>query len=160
MAEVTSEHLSASLEDYLEAIFNLSAESTAVRSRDIARLMEVSKASVTGALRVLKKKGLANYEPYDYVTLTEPGEASAAKVVHKHNILKAFFVDVLGIDPDIAQQAACRAEHTLGSPVISRLLAFIEFVTHNSDNGYDLVEQFRQFCENNLEHITSGELDK
>ena len=139
--------LSASLEDYLEAIFNLSSESNIARSKDIAKRLGVSRSSVTGALRILKKKGLANYKPYDYVTLTDPGQTIAAEIVRKHNILKAFFINVLGIEPDLAQQAACKAEHALGAGIITRLLLFIDFVTQTDKNGGNLAEEFQQFCE-------------
>lgn len=151
MVAVKSKKLSASLEDYLEAIFNLAGESDVARSKDIAEALNVSKSSVTGALRLLKKKGLANYRPYDYVTLTEAGRRAAAEVVRKHNILKAFFIDVLGIDSDIAQQAACRAEHTLGQEVIGRLLCFVDFINHGNKNGYDLKDNFKQFCDRRLQ---------
>jgi DtxR family Mn-dependent transcriptional regulator len=147
--------LSASLEDYLEAIFNLADQSKVARSKDIAKLLGVSKSSVTGALRVLKKKGLANYKPYDFVTLTEAGRAAAAEIVRKHNILKSFFINVLGVDADTAHRAACKAEHTLGPKVIARLLCFIEFVATSSKNGYDLAGRFKQFCETRLR---SGEV--
>ena len=146
MMQTKSQRLSASLEDYLEAVFNLAGESNVARSKDIAKLLRVSKSSVTGALRVLKKKGLANYKPYDCVTLTGAGQAAAAEVVRKHNVLKSFFVNVLSIDVDIAQQAACKAEHTLGPEVIAKLLSFIEFVTRSGKNGYDLADEFKQFC--------------
>ena len=147
MAVAENDNLSASLEDYLEAIFNLAGDTTVARSRDIANLLGVSKSSVTGALRVLKKRGLVNYKPYDYVTLTKAGEAAAGEVVRKHNILTSFFVDVLGIETDVARQAACKAEHTLGPDVIARLLCFVEFVTGENKGGYDLASKFRQFCE-------------
>ncbi len=139
-------NLSSSLEDYLEAIFNLSKESNIARSKDIAESLGVSRASVTGALRVLKEKGLANYKPYDYVTLTETGRATAAEIAKKHKILESFFIDVLGIEPNIAQKAACKAEHALGPGIISKLLCFIEFVNHSSENGRDLSGQFQKFC--------------
>jgi len=150
MVSTKSDNLSASLEDYLEAIFNLSGKSDVARSRDIAKLLNVSKSSVTGALRVLKKKGLANYKPYDYVTLTDAGQVAAAEVAKKHNILKAFFVDVLGVDVDIAQQAACKAEHILGPEVIARVLCFIEFITRSSKEGNNLADEFQQLCKNRL----------
>ncbi|MHC4620660.1 MAG: metal-dependent transcriptional regulator [Planctomycetota bacterium] len=137
--------LSASLEDYLEAIYNLAGESRVARSKDIAELLGVTKSSVTGALRILKKKGLANYKPYDYVTLTDAGYAAAAEIARRHDILKSFMTDVLGVEPDVAQHAACKAEHTLGSGVISRLLSFIEFVTRENKNGYDLAGRFRKY---------------
>jgi len=146
MASAQSANLSASLEDYLEAIFNLASESNIARSKDIAKSLGVSRASVTGALRVLKKKGLANYKPYDYVTLTESGQATAAEIAKRHKILKSFFINVLGVELDVAQQAACRAEHALGPGIIAKLLCFIEFVTQSSENGNDVVEEFRKFC--------------
>jgi len=139
-------NLSSSLEDYLEAIFNLSKESNIARSKDIAKSLGVSRASVTGALRVLKEKGLANYKPYDYVTLTEIGRATAAEIAKKHKILESFFIDVLGIKTDTAQKAACKAEHALGPGIIAKLLCFIEFVSHSSQNGCDLADQFQKFC--------------
>jgi DtxR family transcriptional regulator, Mn-dependent transcriptional regulator len=139
--------LSASLEDYLEAIFNLARESTMARSKDIAKLLGVSRASVTGALRVLKKKGLANYKPYDYVTLTEPGRIAAAKIARKHEILKSFFINVLGVESDVAQHAACRTEHALGPGIIARLMCFIEFVTRSGRNGCDMADEFQRFCD-------------
>ncbi len=145
MAITQKIQLSSSLEDYLEVIFNLTGESKIARSKDIATELDVSRSSVTGALRVLKKKGLVNYKPYDFVTLTDSGRVAAANIVRKHNILKAFFINVLGVESDLAQQAACKAEHSLGPEIIARLLCFIDFVTQSGKNGSDLAEEFRQF---------------
>jgi len=147
MVTAKNKQLSASLEDYLEAIFNLAGESEVARSKDIAELLGVSKSSVTGALRALKKKGLANYEPYGYITLTESGHIAAAEVARKHQILKSFFVSVLGVQPDTAHKAACKAEHALGPAIIHRLLSFIEFVTQSGKDGYDVLAEFERFCQ-------------
>ncbi len=139
--------LSASLEDYLEAIYNLVADGQGARSKDIAETLGVARSSVTGALQALKDRGLANYRPYGCITLTVSGQAAAAEVVRKHNILKSFFVRVLGVDDETAQQAACRSEHALGAEIIGRLLSFIEYVTESHENGHDVVEEFQQFYE-------------
>jgi len=138
--------LSASLEDYLEAIYNLAGGNNIARSKDIAKQLGVSRASVTGALRELKKKGLCNYKPYDYISLTGSGQNAAAEIANKHKILKSFFTDVLSIKPDVAQKAACKAEHALGSEIISKLLSFIEFTRYHNKNGYDLLAEFQKFC--------------
>ena len=138
--------LSASLEDYLEAIYNLSRQSQAARSKDIAEQLGVSRSSVTGALRLLKDKGMVRYEPYDHATLTKAGRTAARDVVTRHNILKSFFLNVLGLPVEVAQQAACRAEHTLGPHVIARFLAFIDFVGSTGKNGRLLADEFQDFC--------------
>jgi DtxR family Mn-dependent transcriptional regulator len=138
-------NLSASLEDYLEAIFNLAGESDVARSKDIAKSLGVAKPSVTGALKILAKKGLVNYRPYGYVTLTDSGVAEAARVARKHSIIKSFFVNILGVDAEPAHEAACRAEHALGPAIVSRLLDFTDFITRTGANGYDVADKFKQF---------------
>lgn len=150
MATAKNSDLSASLEDYLEAIFNIAGQSKIARSKDIAKVLGVSKSSVTGALRVLKDKGLADHEPYGHVTLTRAGQAAAAEIAKKHSILKSFFVNVLGVKADVAQKAACKAEHALGPAIITRLLRFIEFVAQSSEKGYDVPNEFERFCENQI----------
>jgi DtxR family Mn-dependent transcriptional regulator len=145
---VKKENLSASLEDYIEAIYNLAGVNNITRSRDIAGKLGVSRASVTGALRSLKEKGLVNYQPYNYISLTESGRTAAAEVAGKHEILKSFFIDILDVDNDTAQQAACKAEHALGPDIIARLLSFVEFVGQNN-NGHDLMVEFKKFCGRN-----------
>lgn len=143
--------LSASLEDYLEAIFNLASKTDIARSRGIAEKLNVSKSSVTGALRILKQKGLINYKPYDYVTLTQAGKKAAAEIVKRHNILKSFFINVLGLKAKLAQSCACKAEHILGQEVINKLLLFIDFVTRKNKNGNNVVVDFKNFCKNEME---------
>ncbi len=137
-------HLSASLEDYLEAILNLSAGEEVARSKDIAVALNVARPSVTGALKMLAKKDLINYKPYGYVTLTPAGMAAAQKVARKHDILKSFFSDVLGLDDAVAQDAACKAEHALESHIVRRLGDFSEFITRMS-SGVNVAEQFHRF---------------
>ena len=49
-------NLSASLEDYIEAIYHIVEEKLVARSKDIAIRLDVSRASVTEALRALAKE--------------------------------------------------------------------------------------------------------
>ena len=151
MTDNKNQNLSASLEDYLEAIFNLSSEKSVARSRDIAETLSVSKASVTGALKMLKSKELINYEPYGYITLTEEGADCAAEVLRKHNILKSFFMNVLGVSKEAAQSAACKAEHDLGSEIISRFLCFIEFMESQESGGRKICDEFKEFASRRLD---------
>jgi DtxR family Mn-dependent transcriptional regulator len=136
--------LSASLEDYLEAILNL-ADDEGARCKDIAETLGVAKSSVTGALQLLRDKGLVNYEPYGCVTLTQRGQAAAREVAQKHDVLTSFFVDVLGVEKETAQRAACQAEHALGPEIIGRLLSFVDYVAAGNQNGRDLAGEFRLF---------------
>jgi len=147
MATHTDGKLSASLEDYLEAIYHLIAGQDVARSKDIADSMGVSRASVTGALRALSEKGFVHYKPYGYTTLTEKGRQAADRVARRHEVLGLFFEDVLGVDAATAQSAACRTEHTLGPEIAARLMAFVEFLSHTQDDGRDIAQQFQAYWE-------------
>ncbi|HBG28867.1 MAG: hypothetical protein A2Y10_16830 [Planctomycetes bacterium GWF2_41_51] len=143
---VQKRQLSSSLEDYLEAIFNLSQKGKVARSKDIAQILGVARASVTGALKLLNSKGLIDYKPYGFIILTEKGVQKAQSVVRRHNIIESFFVNVLGVEQQIAEQAACKAEHALGPVVISKLLNFTEFSTYYSEKGTDFIADFQKYC--------------
>ncbi|MBE0559073.1 MAG: metal-dependent transcriptional regulator, partial [Proteobacteria bacterium] len=104
--------LTASLEDYLEAIFHIIAEKQAVRAKDIARRLKVSSPSVTGALRSLADKELITYAPYDVISLTPKGKAVARDVVRRHEVLRDFFVKLFSVEESAAEDAACRMEHS------------------------------------------------
>ena len=147
----TDQKLSASLEDYLEAIYRLTGEQNVARGKDIAEAMGVSRASVTGALKVLSEKGLVHYKPYGYTTLTEKGRDVAGRVARRHEILAQFFENILGVESPTAEAAACKAEHTLGPEITARLMAFIEFLAKTQDNGKDIAHQFQQYWQTSNE---------
>lgn len=123
-----SEKLSASLEDYLEAIDALAGSSGETRAADIADTMRVSRPSVTVALRALASRKLVNYRPYSTVSLTTVGKKLAAAVLRKHLILSRFFSEILGADEELADSAACKVEHAIGEEITDRLVEFLAFI--------------------------------
>jgi len=141
-------NLSASLEDYIEAIYHIVEEKLVARSKDIAIRLDVSRASVTEALRALAKKELINYAPYEAITMTNQGRRVAEDVIHRHDSLKRFFVEVLAIDHTIAEDAACKIEHAAPPQVISRMIDFIKFLHVNPPGGEDLLQGFSDYCQN------------
>lgn len=143
----TTLELSASLEDYLEAIFHLVAEKRVARSRDIAKRLKVNRSSVTGALHSLAHKGLVNYEPYEAITLTRGGRAIAKDVVRRHEVLRDFLLKVLSVDAVTAEQAACRMEHAVPSPVLERLIQFVEFIEMCPRGGGKWIRGFGYHCD-------------
>lgn len=145
--------LSASLEDYLEAIFFLLQAGRVARSKNIAEHLQVARSSVTGALRSLAEKELIHYKPYGYVTLTEKGYQIAGRVARRHEALESFFCDVLGVTPELAQRSACLAEHAIGPEITLRLTAYLEFLDAENKAGRNLPESFHEFCRERLEDI-------
>ena len=112
MLESRNEHLSHSLEDYLEAIVDLSGGvNNPVRAVDVANKLDVSKASVSKAVSTLKERGYAEQPYYGDITLTEKGFEYGSAIWHKHNLLFRFLTEVVGIDPETANYEACQMEH-------------------------------------------------
>lgn len=145
---MTSKILSASLEDYLEAIYSIVRLKQAARARDISQRLGVNSSSVTGALHSLSEKGLINYTPYDIVTLTPKGEKVARDVFHRHTVLQEFFVKVLGVDIESAGESACKMEHEISRDIMKRLTLFVEFIESCPKAGVKWIDCIGYFCEN------------
>lgn len=140
--------LSSNMEDYLEAIYHISVEKQAARAKDIAERMQVNKSSVTGALKSLSEKGYVNYAPYDIITLTAEGQIIAKDVVRRHETLKDFFVKILLLDEEEAEEASCKVEHTISDKILDRIINFVEFMEICPRGGREWLKGFRRHCEN------------
>ncbi len=138
--------LSASLEDYIEAIYHIIDEKLVARSKEIASRLDVSRASVTEALRALSKKGLINYAPYEAITLTPEGKIVAEDVIFRHNALKKFFIEVLAIEEPVAEDGACKIEHSAPPEIIARMINFTKFMQICPRAGDELIQGFRDYC--------------
>lgn len=125
-ALVEESGLSASLEDYLEAILHLERESRVARVSEIAELLSVSRPSVTGALKSLTSRGLVLHARYGHVTLTEAGNTIARDVERRHIGIRDFLTCVLDIPFDQAETAACRMEHVLDAEVLARFVSYVD----------------------------------
>jgi len=116
------------MEDYLEVIYHLERERRIARVRDIANRLGVKMSSVTSALKSLGARGLIQYDPHQYISLTTRGVETAREIVRKHEVLKRFLVKVLQVDGSAAEDNACRIEHHLDPEVIEKLVRFVEFI--------------------------------
>ncbi len=119
--------VSTSHEDYLEAMVMLGATCTqSVRPIDVAAKLDVSKASVSKAISVLKEKGYVTQPYYGAITLTEVGEAYGKKILDRHTYLTAFLHDVIGIDAKTAEGEACMMEHAISDESFEKWLVYIK----------------------------------
>lgn len=118
--------MTASLEDYLEAVFVLGQNGSAVRVTDLAQNLRVSKPSVNHAVKQLCEKRLAEHEAYGAITLTAAGETYAANVLRRHKMIKAFLISSLGVSEENAEADACRMEHVMSGETVDKLYEYLE----------------------------------
>lgn len=141
--------LSENLENYLETILELQRENTVARVKDIAEKIGVLSGTVTSALRTLSEKGLVNYKPYSFITLTPEGERIAMEVLRRHHVIKDFLHCVLLLDEERAEENACRMEHAMDKVAINRLVQFIDYVHQCPRAGEDWIANFNTFFSRN-----------
>lgn len=120
--------LTSAHEDYIEAIVELEEEQNRpeVRSVDIAARRNVSKASVNKALQTLRDAGYIEQERYGRITLTEAGREYGEEIWSRHQALRSFFVDDLGVDPEVADHEACEMEHTVSRDTMNRWMDWLD----------------------------------
>jgi len=137
--------LTPTMEDYLEAIYNLSQEKRVVRVKDIAKRLGVKMPSVTNMLKTLSEKGMIDYEKYEYLELTGRGSDIGSEIDQRHQTLKSFLTDILQIDNDQADEDACKMEHSVSPATLERIVEFMEFVEDCPRSGDDWLENFNVY---------------
>jgi len=147
--------LSPAMQDYLEVILELSKQEESVRVTDIAEKLNIAKASVTQAVNALKEFKLVVQDKYGPVRLTKRGREEAAKVRYKHWMLRSFLVNVLTVEPAIAEKDACLMEHVISPQTLYRLVEFME----KSKNISSFEGEIKTVAKNSLV-VPSGEVKK
>ena len=137
--------ITASLEDYLEAIYEIIEEKQGVKAVEISKRLGVQRSSVTEALKNLADKKLVNYGRYDVISLTPAGISVAQRVIEKHKALFDFLTRILDIPAEEASSSACKIEHCISDDVMQRLIAFVKFnnIKYASEKKY--IEEFQNF---------------
>ena len=105
--------LQESTENYLKTILLLQRKQGYVRATDIAESMQYTKASISRAVKLLKEKGYLYQDAHKMIFLTTKGEEKAVQIYERHQFFVVFLTEVLQLDPQIAEQDACRVEHVV-----------------------------------------------
>ena len=116
--------LTKSLEDYLEAILILEKGHDEVRVTDIANFLDISKPSVNKAVKILKDEKLIDFEKYGKIKLTAQGTKIAKDIFFRHQTLKKFLMNDLGIDKETAESEACAIEHVISKESLYKLIEY------------------------------------
>lgn len=135
MMEKSAPPLTAPVEDYLKAIFEIELADAAGSGRrehppaagtnDIAQALGIAPASVTGMLRRLSDQGLISYERYRGVRLSEAGRRAALRTIRRHRVIEAYLTKALGYPWDRVHEEAERLEHAASDELIDRMAAAI-----------------------------------
>ncbi len=115
--------VSAPVEDYLKAIYDLAGRDATASTNDVAERLGVSAASVTGMVRRLADQGLLEYERYRGVRLSEEGRLVALRTIRRHRLIETYLTEVLGYPWDRVHDEAERLEHAASDELVDRMAA-------------------------------------
>jgi len=130
------------IEDYLEAIYNISKNKGVARTTDIAKALGVKPASVTEMLQKLSGRGYVVYSKYGGVTLTAKGKEIGIEVKRRHDVIKKL-LEFLQVPSDIAMRDACIMEHNLSKETIEQLEKFVKFLEKCPKGKPEWLEHFK-----------------
>ncbi len=105
---------------YLETILILTERSDFVRAVDICEHMGYSKPSVSRAVGVLREGGFITVGRDGAIALTASGREVAEKIYGRHAVLTRFLIS-LGVDPDVADEDACKIEHHISDASVEAI---------------------------------------
>jgi DtxR family Mn-dependent transcriptional regulator len=126
---------SSTVENYLKAIYQgqsaLAHDERLVPMGSVATALGVTPGTATTMIKALAESGLAQYEPYSGVRLTQAGEKLAGRVLRRHRLVEAFLVQVMGMRWDEVHDEAEQLEHAVSDRLIERIDDMLGRPTHD-----------------------------
>lgn len=114
-----------SVSHYLGAIAHLTEENGYARAVDVARYLEITRGSVSLALRTLKGRDLVLEDENRFLVLSEDGRRIVEQILARRRLVVDFLEGVLGVNPRQAEIDACKVEHLLSDEACQRLGEFL-----------------------------------
>ncbi len=121
-------------EDYLEAILVLQRKNGYVRSLDIAEYIGVTKPSISNATKLLREGGFLSMDENKLIHLTPLGQEVAERIYERHQVLTEL-LRYIGVNPETAEQDACKIEHDLSIDTFDKLKRVWEKVRENGPSS-------------------------
>jgi Mn-dependent DtxR family transcriptional regulator len=123
-----------SMENYLETIYMISQSGEPVRSIDVVRELDYTKASVSVAMKNLRESGHIVIDSGGYISLTESGSEIARSMYDRHTLLSDWLI-FLGVEKETAVSDACKIEHNMSEQ------SFIAIKNHITDWKRDMYKR-------------------
>ena len=114
-----------STEMYLRTVLELEEEGIpAIRAR-LSERLGLSAPSVSEGVARLEAQGLVHLGDDRRVALTGRGREWATHVMRKHRLAERLLSDVIGLEPELVHDEACRWEHVISDRVEAKLVEFL-----------------------------------
>ncbi|MGI6435921.1 MAG: metal-dependent transcriptional regulator [Syntrophomonadaceae bacterium] len=122
-------HLTASMEDYLEMIYRLSGPKGYTRISDIAAALHVQPPSASHMIQKLADMSYVEYEKYGAVTLSQQGWEVGAYLLERHHIIEEF-LKIIGVTENVLVETE-KIEHNLSPSTVLCLARLASWLQDN-----------------------------
>lgn len=123
--------VSASMQDYLKAIYEIAERSEQVTTSELATRLDVTPTSVTGMMKKLHELRLIEHEPYHGVRLTDGGRRIALEMIRHHRLIELYLAQALGVPWDQVHVEAERLEHVISEDLERRMAEALGHPSHD-----------------------------
>lgn len=117
--------ISETKEDYLEKILMINEEKGSVHGVDLANKLNISKPTVSIAMKKLEDEGLISVDDSKNISLTAEGLVIAEKTYEKHNLIAKVLIS-LGVSEHQAFEDSCHIEHCLSDESFAAIKKTVE----------------------------------
>lgn len=127
---VSNKLISASVGDYLKAIWSVAGTGSA-STNALSERLSVAPASVSNMFVRLQEMGFAKHERYRGASLTDSGRVEALRLVRRHRLIETFLLEHLGYPWQEVHDEAERLEHAVSDGFTERLAEFLGHPQHD-----------------------------
>lgn len=121
----TIDRPTATVEDYLQEIYDQHEEGKTVIAARLAERIGVSSPTAWATLQRMQRDDLVELRGRHDIHLTEHGKEAAESIKRRHFLAERLLVDILGLDWADAHEEAHRIEHAVSPLVEDRIMAIL-----------------------------------
>ena len=132
--------LTASMEDYIEMLYRLSAKSGFTRINELSQALNVQPPSATKMVQRLSGKGYLKYEKYGVLILEDKGKQIGERLIQRHMIIENF-MRIIGVSDSLILQETEKIEHTLSGESTTCIENLVNFMINNPE----ITNQFKTY---------------
>lgn len=114
------------MKHYISTIYEICSESSVARITDIASNMGVSKSNVSNIMRDLAEKGIVNFKPYGFVTITGEFQEKAERLSDMKKAFQDFLQHELSLPGEMAERNADAVFYLNDDLVINRMKEMLD----------------------------------
>lgn len=128
MLNPANDIISASVEDYLKAIYTQTRSGQPTSTLALAQTLQIRSASVTSMLQKLAQAhpDWVIYRKHYGISLTPAGERIALRIIRRHRLIEQFLYEILGYPLEKIHEEADELEHAVSPYFIERLAHLLQ----------------------------------